>query len=313
MTQLPDDVAALAAKVSNWGRWGTDDEVGTLNHITPEKLVRAATLVRTGKTFSLAIPLDQKGPQAGPIRVNPIHTMTATGCDDVPPLEMGAGARYTDDVMFLYLQSSTQWDSLAHMYYGDQLYNGFSARSIDSSGAHRVGIDKTCNAYVSRGVLLDLPRWRGVDCIDPADAIRGDDLDDVAAKQGVVIEAGDIILLRTGLMWTWLATGNWSAFQTAQPGLHYSTVEWLYDNHIAAIAGDNGAVEQTRSKHEPDLTVFLHMLGLRDMGICLGELWYFEDLAADCADDGVYDCFLAAQALPITGAVGSPVNPIAMK
>jgi kynurenine formamidase len=249
---------------------------------------------------------------AGPIRVNPVHTMTATGADPTQAVPMAAGARYTDDVMFLFLQSGTEWDSLAHIFYDGQLYNGFDSSSVDSGGAERCGIDKTCSAYVSRGVVLDVARFHGVECLDPSHRILGDELDAVAAAQGVAVEEGDIVLLRTGILSDYARTGGWATYRGSHPGLHYRAAEWLHDHRIAAIAADNGSVEGI-DKQAGTLAVPLHMLALRDMGLCLGESFYLEDLAADCAADGVYECFLVAPALRVTGGVGSPVNPLAMK
>ncbi len=309
---LDEEIRALAAKVSNWGRWGPDDELGTLNFITPEKRCEAAALVRKGTTFTLQIPMDARGPMAGPIRVNPIHTMTATGVDPEQTVPMAAGARYTDDVMFLYLQSGTEWDSLAHIFYDGQLYNGYPATDVDTAGARRLGIDKTGSSYVSRGVLLDAARHRGVECLDPSVRLTSDDLDAIAASQGVAVGEGDIVLLRTGILSEYARTGGWAQYHGSHPGLHYRAAEWLHDHRVAAIAADNGSVEGM-DKTAPILAVPLHQLALRDMGLSLGETFYLEELAEDCANDEVYECFLVAPALRITGAVGSPVNPIAMK
>ena len=312
MAELSEEIEALRERVSNWGRWGPDDELGTLNYITPEKRRAAAGLVRKGATFSLQIPMDGNGPMAGPIRVNPVHTMTATGTDTEQVVPMADGCRYTDDVMFLYLQSGTEWDSLAHIFYEGKLYNGYPASDVDTGGARRLGIEKTGSSYVSRGVLLDAARHRGVDCLDPSVRLTGDDLDAVAQAQDVRVEEGDIVLLRTGILSEYAATGSWDLYRGSHPGLHFRAAEWLHDHRVAAIAADNGSVEGVDKQASP-LAVPLHMLALRDMGLSLGESFYLEELAADCAADGVYECFLAAAALRITGAVGSPVNPIALK
>ena len=309
--ELVREIATLGDRVRNWGRWGADDEIGTLNFITPAKRAAAAQLVRKGVTFSLQIPMNSKGPMTGAGRVNPVHTMTATGCDDIQLVPMAAGARYTDDVMFLYLQSGTEWDSLAHVFYDGRLYNGYDASNVDSNGARKVGIDKTCSSYVSRGVVLDVARFHGVDCLDPAHRIDGVELDEVAAAQGVAIESGDIILVRTGVLAHYARTGRWDVYHGSHPGLHYRVATWLHDHEIAAVASDNGAVEGYDKQALPAIP--LHQLTLRDMGLPLGETFNLEALAADCAADGVYECFLVAPALNITGAVGSPVNPLAMK
>lgn len=309
--ELLREIVTLGDRVRNWGRWGADDEIGTLNFITPAKRAAAAQLVRKGITFSLQIPMNGKGPMTGAGRVNPVHTMTATGCDDVQLFPMAAGARYTDDTMFLYLQSGTEWDGLAHVFYGDKLYNGYDASSVDSNGAHKAGIDKTCSSYVSRGVVLDVARFHGVDCLDPMHRIDGDELDAVAAAQGVSIESGDIILVRTGILAHYVRTGRWDVYHGSHPGLHHRAAIWLHDHKIAAVASDNGSVEGVDKQSL--LAIPLHQLALRDMGLPLGETFNLEALAADCAADGVYECFFVAPALNITGAVGSPVNPLAMK
>jgi kynurenine formamidase len=306
------EVRALGVEVSNWGRWGADDEIGTLNYITSSKRRDAASLVRKGAVFSLQIPMGANGPVSGPLRINPMHMMVASGTDTVPVVELADGARATDDVMFLFLQSGTEWDALSHVYYDAQLYNGFPASEVDSRGAQRLGIDKTCSAYVSRGVLLDVARWRCVDCLDTNDRIDGDVLEAVAATEHVDVGEGDILLIRTGIMSEYARTGRWDRYRGSHPGLHPTAVRWLHDRRIAAVASDNGAVESVDKAREP-LAIPLHMVALRDMGLPLGESFFLEDLADDCADDGVYECFLVAPALRVTGGVGSPVNPIAMK
>lgn len=317
LAPLPDaatlarEIAELGPRVRNWGRWGDDDEIGTLNYITPAKRAAAAALVRKGSVFSLQVPMDRKGPMTGGLRVNPVHTMVATGCDHQQLVPMAAGARYTDDTMFLFLQSGTEWDGLAHVFYDGLLYNGFDATTVDSNGARKVGIDKTCSSYVSRGVLLDVARHHGVECLDPAHRIDGDELDEVAAAQGVSIESGDILLVRTGVLAEWSRTGSWTRYHGSHPGLHHRAALWLHDREIAAVASDNGAVEGIDKQGL--LAIPLHQLALRDMGLPLGETFDLEALARDCADDGVYECFVVAPALNITGGVGSPVNPLAMK
>ena len=306
------EITAIAERVSNWGRWGDQDERGTANFITAEKRIDAAALIRTGRTFSLAIPMDSNGPQSGiGFRTNPIHLMAATGADPEQEVDLGGGARYTDDVISMPLQCATQWDSLAHIYYGDQLYNGFPAVSVDSRGAHRNGSDKVHEAFVSRGVLLDIARMLGVDCLEAGYSISVAELEAAERRQGTHVAAGDIVLVRTGLMGTHDATGSWARFHDREPGLGYETVEWLHDRSVAAIATDTSRVEAP-SPFE-GLMIPFHMLAIRDMGLHLGEFWYLEELARSCEEDGVYECFLSAQGLPITGAVGSPTNPIAIK
>jgi kynurenine formamidase len=306
------ELLELSAKLTNWGRWGPEDELGTLNFISPAKRAEAAALVRTGKTFALSIPLDTDGPMTGPgLRSNPMRFMIQTGNDPKSRFDLGGGARFTDDFVTMPLQCSTQWDSMAHVYYDGQLYNGYPATTVDSEGAHRCSIDKVHKEFVSRGVLLDVARAKGVDTLAPGYAITSADLDEAEQAQGVTVGEGDIVVLRTGMMGDHDRNGNWKAFEGSQPGVHYETVTWFHERSIAALAADNSRVEA--SDLIPGYRVPFHMVALRDMGLHLGEFWYLEELAADCAEDGVYEFMLVAQGLRFTYGVGSPTNPLALK
>ncbi|WP_181778772.1 cyclase family protein [Pseudonocardia pini] len=321
----------LGDKVRNWGRWGPDDQRGTLNHITPEALRRAAGTVRSGRTVSLSAPISADGPQgAHGIRRNPVHLMQVDGADsdiagrlgswggrsaaEVGGL-FGAGSlRFNDDYLIMPTQAATQWDALAHVYYDGELYNGVPASAVTSLGAVRNGIDAVADAggVCARGVLLDVARHRGVPHLDPNQTIDPAELDAVAAAQGVTIGTGDVVVVRTG-WWPVFRDGRatpdeWLA-QT--PGLSWECAEWLHEHEIAAVAADNVCVE-AMVPVEGEMLV-LHMLALRDMGLTLGEIWDLEAIGADCAEDGRYEFLLCAPALSITGAVGSPINPVAMK
>jgi kynurenine formamidase len=306
------DFETLLRTLTTWGRWGPEDEKGTLNYITPAVRRRAAELVRQGKTFSLSIPIRHgSGPQAGGARINPMHLMTATGCDPSGRVDLGMNTRYVDDMLVMMVQGGTQWDALCHVYYDEQLYNGFPATQVDSRGAQRGGIDKVHAEFVSRGVLLDVARAQGVDRLAPGYAITSADLDATAAGQGTTVGEGDIVLVRTGQMSTVGDFANWDAFRGREAGLHWETAAWLHEHRVAAVAADNSMVEATGQLR--GVYVPFHMLALRNLGLHLGEFWYLEALAADCAADGVWDCLLVAQALPIAGGSGSPVNPLALK
>jgi kynurenine formamidase len=237
--------------------------------------------------------------------------MTATGCDPAGRVDLGHGCRYTDDFLALTVQGGTQWDALCHIFYGDRLYNGHPASSVTSAGAAKNGIDKVHADFVSRGVLLDVARQQGVACLPPGHAIRSADLDATAKAQGVRVETGDILLVRTGQMSTVGDFANWSAFHGKEAGLHWETAEWLHERQVAAVAADNSMVEA--SGVLPGVAVPFHMLALCNLGIHLGEFWYLEELADDCARDGVWEFMLVAQALPIVGGTGTPVNPLALK
>jgi kynurenine formamidase len=300
-------------EVRAWGQWGADDEKGALNYITPAKRAQAAGLVRRGRAFSLAIPMRSGlGPQTGAGgRINPVRLMTATGCDPVSPIDLGMGARYIDDFLLMSVQSGTQWDALCHIYYGDKLYNGHPASSVDSAGARRNGIDKVHADFVSRGVLLDIARLKGVECLASAYAITIEDLEAAERRQGVRVQSGDILLVRTGQMSQTRGFSDWSVFHRPEAGLDWRTALWMRERQVAAVAGDNSMVEA--AGQIPGIWVPFHMLALANLGIHLGEFWCFEELASDCEADGVWEFMLIAQALPLAGGAGSPLNPLALK
>jgi kynurenine formamidase len=307
-----------ARKVSNWGRWGAEDEIGTLNFSTPADVVRAAALVKRGKSFSLALPYDQNGPQNANgwgTRFNPIHTMLATGTDSVAGQQQGfiKGAGYADDMVSMPLQCGTQWDGLGHVFYGDKMWNGRDATLVDSLGAAKNGIEKTKSSMVGRGVLLDIARYKGADYLEPGYGISNADLEGCAAAQRVEVRRGDFLICRTGFQGKCLAEANWDTYTGgAAPGLRFETAEWLHAREVAAIATDTWGCEVIPNESEITFQPW-HLMVIPMMGITMGEIFYLEELARDCADDGVYEFLFVAPALPITGAVGSPINPQAIK
>jgi kynurenine formamidase len=328
--EVPPDLRAAARKLSNWGRWGDEDELGTLNYITPAAVAHAASLVRKGITFSLSVPFDAYGPQgAHGFRRNPIHLMSVDGGDYEMTERLGEWGgpteqrisdiwrgpmRFNDDYIMMPLQAATQWDALAHVYYDDQLYNGYASASVTSFGAARDGIDKVAEIgmVAGRGVLLDVARHMGLEYLEPKAIIRPEDLDATAAGQNVQLASGDIVLVRTGWWLRYLQSRDGATWGPSSPGLSWRCAEWLHAREVAAVASDNVAVE-TSATEFPGILLPFHMLALRDMGLILGEMWNLEDLGRDCADDGVYEFMLVAQPLLITGAVGSPLNPVAFK
>ncbi|HZP40732.1 MAG TPA: cyclase family protein [Candidatus Binatia bacterium] len=301
---------ALARRVSNWGRWGADDERGTTNFITPDVVRRAAACVRRGAVFSLGLPLGADGPQIGQGgRVNPLHVMTATEG------RLGAdpdGPRYADDIIVMPLQCATQWDSLAHVHYGGKLYNGFPSATVTPAGAAKNAIDRQAAGVVSRGVLLDVARARGVARLAPGTVIGPAELEAAERAEGVRVESGDVLLVRTGHLAVFTADGDRVGYMRRMPGLGVACVEWLHAREVAAVASDTNAVEVIPFE-DPALPLPVHALCIRDMGLTLGEMFVLDALAADCAADGVWEFLFTAPPLPVTGAVGSPINPLAVK
>jgi kynurenine formamidase len=306
---------ATAEKCKNWGRWGPNDEVGTLNFITPESIAGAAGLIRRGKVFSLGLNFDRSGPQRGlwGNRYNPIHTMLATGTDAVSGNQDAGGLRYADDSVSMPLQCGTQWDALGHIFYGDRMWNGYDARLVDSNGAQKNGIEKTRDRMAGRGILLDVARHCGVDYLEDGMAITCADLDATALAQGVEVRRGDFVIVRTGQMEQRLASGEWGGYAGGDaPGLAFETAEWIHRKEIASICTDTWGCE-VRPNETDEASQPWHWVVIPMIGITMGEIFYLKDLADDCALDSVYEFFFCAPPLPITGAVGSPINPQAIK
>ena len=308
----------FAERYKNWGRWGEEDEIGTLNFVTPEHIVEACRLVRTGRIFALAIPFDEKGPQrprADSRRFNPIHTMLVTGFDaegmtsDNPPVRHS-----TDDMIAMPLQAATQWDSLAHIVFQGKMYNGRPYSLVDGKGAHKNSITAMKSRAMGRGVLLDVARHRGVDWLTPGEAIEGEELEECAARQGVAVKEGDFLLVRTGNLAMCRDQPGWGEFAGgARPGLGLSSIPWLHEKRVAAVAADNYGVEVHPSQVEGLQRSPLHLACIANMGLLFGEIFDMEELAADCAQDRVYEFLFVAPPLPVTRAVGSPINPYAVK
>ena len=236
-----DDIRAAADRLTNWGRWGPDDEIGTLNNITPQNIIAAAKLIRKGKVFSLALNFDSNGPQNGRWgnRFNPIHTMLTSGVDAVAGKHETIGLRYADDMVSMPLQCGTQWDALGHIFYGEKMWNGYDARLVDSSGAEKNGIEKTKDKMVGRGVLLDVARFKGVASLEDGYGISVDEVERCAAAQKVEIRKGDFVIVRTGHMERCLASGEWGGYAGGDaPGLRFETADWIRRTDMAAICAD---------------------------------------------------------------------------
>jgi kynurenine formamidase len=307
---LPQELKDLAAQVSNWGRWGPDDQRGTLNFVTPAAVRRGAACVKKGITFPLSIPYDEDGPQTGviPGRINPKRTVLMA---NAPYTGDPADFCTSDDVVEMGVQAATHWDALAHVGYEGKLYNGVPFEAVsEETGASKLGIEHY-GPIVTRGVLFDVARLHGVDWFDDNYAIGADDLEACQEQAGVTVESGDIVLVRTGQM-HWLRQGDKQRFNDPTPGLGVGSIEWLHDNEVAAVATDTLAFEVWPCE-DPAVLLPVHMIDLRDVGLVQGQLWHLDDLAADCAGDGAYEFLLAATPLPITRAFGGPVAPTATK
>lgn len=316
-----DTVRHLFERCSNWGRWGPSDEIGTLNYVEPSDVVAAAGLIRDGRSFSLAIPVDDAGPQTGGFgRFNPIHLMIRDGNGATTGTTVrdfyGGRDRWirgTDDLIIMPLQSGTQWDALGHIVFDGKIYNGYPATDVGSKGAVRNDIAAVRERVAGRGVLLDVPRARGVPWLEPGDRIHVEDLEACERAQGVTVGRGDFVLIRTGQMAQCRSDGSWGTYAGGSaPGIALDTAPWIGDRQLAAVASDTWGLEVLPNETD-DVFQPLHIVLIVGMGLLMGEIFDLEALADDCAADGRYEFFFTAAPLPITGGVGSPINPIAIK
>jgi kynurenine formamidase len=308
---LPTELRELAAEVSNWGRWGEHDELGTLNLLDAAAVQRGIAAARTGVRIPLAMRLDANGPQMGTIpgRINPLHTMVALNT-----AYTGDPGDFccSDDVLTMGLQACTHWDALAHVSYDGLLYNGHPASSVTAErGATRCGIH-TVKSIVGRAILLDVARARGLEVLAPRHLITEDDLDAAVDLAGIEPVPGDIVLVRTGQMTYFKARDRERYTLGDQPGLTVGTVPWMRRHDVAAVAIDTLALEVFPCE-DPAVLFPVHLLHLRDMGLTQGQNFDLEELSTHCAADGVYEMLLVANPEPVTGGAGAPTSPVAIK
>ena len=217
----------------------------------------------------------------------------------------------SDDVIVMGTQCATHWDGLAHASYAGHIYNGYpSGTVIAEAGATKCGIEKV-KTIVTRGVLLDVAAVKGVTRLEAGYAIVPEDLDAAVRKTGVTLASGDILLVRTGQQ-EHLFAGDKDAYRLPAPGLSFQAVRWFREHDIAAVATDTFSFEVWPGE-DAAILLPVHLLHLVEMGMMQGQHWFLDDLAADCAADGVYEFLLHASPEPIVGGTGSPVNPIATK
>ncbi len=302
--------------VNNWGRWGPDDQLGTLNFIGDEQVRYATTLPKRGKVISLALPIEESAPRH-PSRAPAKHYVTVSGTDAVSdnPIWL-TDFVYTDDGFDMATHGTTHWDALAHVIIDHTMYNGFWAGATSGSGAEVLAIGNHSATFAGRGVLLDIARHQGVPWLEPTTILTPDLLDAVAEAQGLELRSGDIVLLRTGAMKRWWTLENAEQrldWFSASPGPGLACVDWYHRNEVAASAADNFSFEAIPGE-SPETKMFpVHQPLIVDLGMPIGELWVLDELAEACEQDQSWEFLLIAPPLNLPRALGSPLNPIVLK
>ncbi|GAB3618346.1 cyclase family protein [Okibacterium endophyticum] len=317
-SHVPHLTELLKDAPSNWGRWGSGDEVGALNFLTQDEVRRGTAAVRSGKTFTLGVPIAH--PDGDPIWPGR-RTAQRFNIRDRGDFLAGHGIDYAgglqdaDDMIIMYLQGSTQYDALGHVWYGDHIWNGYPAEETAGS-LHKASVFPLAQrGIVGHAVLIDMARHRGKEVLARGETFTHKDLLDAAAAQGTEIRKHDILIIRTGWIGSYYKQTEAEFYRDfLEPGLTYSPdlLHWFHEMEIPNLATDTFANEVTVDP-ESGVVLPLHVALMRNMGITLAEILLLDELAADCAADGQWDFLYTAGPLKVYGGTGAPVNPIAIK
>ena len=303
-----DDVLGYFRTLSNWGRWGDDDELGTLNHITDDVRLAAARAVRHGRSVScsweVAVPGDMKrSTTACP------HAADMPGAEGMPPA-FHADRRwgFSSERLSLTFHGNTvtHLDSPCHLFWDGEMYNGRSHTAVDAeTGSAWAAVTAAADGIITRGVLLDVAAVRDVPWLEAGQGVFPADLEEAERRQGVRVRPGDAVLLRTGHGRARRGTG--AGFTHA--GWHASCLPWLHDREVALIGADTP--QDVQPSGYAELLMPVHAVGLVAMGLWLLDNCDLEACAATAAELGQWDFHLAVAPVRFAGTSGSPVNPIA--
>jgi kynurenine formamidase len=298
--------------LSNWGRWGAEDELGTVNLITPGKRVAASGLVREGVSVTCARPIVTD--IAADTTFQPLRFMvdSGEGRDTASParlLERRGASEFIGMVFHGY--TITHVDAPSHYFWEGKLYNGRSCDLVTSrEGATVASVEVLRDGVVSRGVLLDVARTRGIRWMEPGEGVMPLDLEAAERAAGVRVEAGDILLVRTGYYARRLAEGPVHPLRAGSPALHVACCPWLRERGVAMVGSDTH--NDIHPPPYPALGNSFHVVALVAMGLWLIDNANLEDLAQACAARGRWEFLLTIAPLRLRNVTGSPVNPVAV-
>ncbi len=302
----------------NWGRWGDSDEVGALNFLDTVEVLRGVASVKSGKTFTLQVQMghpmgDPVWPgRSGAQKFNVMdkgHFLCGAG------KESPGNHEYADDVMIMYLQGSTQYDALGHVWYDDHIYNGYDAKTTAGSMKKASVLPIAERGVVGRGILIDMARHRGKEVLDKGETFDHHDLMAAARAQGCEIQPHDILLIRTGWIGSYYRREKEEFYADfIEPGLTFSRglVEWFHKMELVNLVTDTIANEVTADP-ETGVVIPLHCALMRNLGIAFTEIAALDALAEDCAADGQWTFLYTAAPLKVVGGSGAPVNPVVIK
>jgi kynurenine formamidase len=301
-----DDIERWMTELSNWGRWGKDDQAGTVNLITPAKRKQAAALVKEGISISMSLDADIPPPTpAAGTRYTWQHTMRSTGLSIKGP----SGYAVDSICVSFHGNYTTHFDALSHFVFNGHIYNGFPASSITAWGAEKNDVMPFKNGLVTRGVLIDWPRFKNVPYMGDEEAIYAEELDGWEKKSGVKIETGDCVLLRTG-RWKRVAEKGPLDLNASAPGLYASCAKWLKARNIALLGSD--VVQDVRPSRVEGVNQPIHQLFLVAAGTPLFDNCDLEAASEQAAKLRRATFCMMVAPLRVPGATGSPFNPLAI-
>ncbi|QES52504.1 cyclase [Streptomyces venezuelae] len=283
----------------------TDDPRGALRHLTPERIAAAAAGVRLGRTVSLAAPIETRPGPDNPVPAE--HRMTGPAAAEAG----AAGLHFALDriAMNVHGDADSHLDALCHVLFDGELYHGVPAGTVTAEGAGPLSVDLVRDGIVGRGVLLDIPRLRGVPWLEPGDQVTAADLAAAEEAQGVRVGPGDLLLVRVGHRRRRGELGAWDAAR-ARAGLHPSALDFLAGRRVAVLGSDGN--NDTAPSVVAEVAFPVHVLAMHAMGVHLMDYLQFEELAPVCAEAGRWSFLCVVAPLRLPGATGSPVNPIAV-
>jgi kynurenine formamidase len=318
MVDRPTADGVFESSRREWGRWGEDDEIGRANLLNAQMVVEAAALIRSGKRFSLALPLcSPGGDPCLPGRMNAVHYMTQDASDYAVGRvdHLQGGMQYADDSLIVACHGTTHMDALGHAFHDNTLWNGYDAGTT-TGGLTRAGIGALAQrGVVGRAVLVDIPRHEEVEHLAMHRRISLDDIRGTLDAQRTAIRPGDTLILRTGIFKVFYEHGPQQFYaEFDEPGVTYEPelIDFLAEHDIAGLGTDTICNEQ---QHSADLEAAfpLHVLLQRNLGIIFHEALWLESWAEDCAQDGDFDAFYVAAPLNVVHGSGAPMNPIVIK
>jgi kynurenine formamidase len=294
------DVDKWMKDLSNWGRWGKDDQIGAVNLITPAKRKQAAALVTEGYSVSLArlTEMDKAVDNENPFKLE----MNWTGANS-------PGQFSLDTLHVLYHGfAHTHMDALCHMFYQGKMFNGISKDVVTNQGSSQLGVQNFKNGIFTRGILIDIPALKGVPYLEPKTPIYPEDLDAWEKKAGVKVGSGDVIFIRTGRWARRAAKGPWNVGEESA-GLHASTMKWVHDRDVAMVGSD--AASDVMPSMVDGVVQPIHQLLLISMGVAIFDNCDLEAISAEAAKRKRWAFLLTASPIPVNHGTGSPLNPIA--